>query len=232
MATYPYGYGTGRASLAELQRRYGDKMHPEFARRFWAWLESMDGKIGVGSGWRRTPHDVSRASRNGWSLHQDQRYAGGFVGYAAVDLVVGRGGGKAHRSPLPGECSTAKQYGLHIPMTYEPWHIQCIEQRGYWSWRNAGRPDPDPNFLLPSTPTSRHSPNPEEDDEMKLAIRWRHPDYQNIFLFGAGDTQHLTPLTNAHYASLGVPLITEAHDQALKSALGQCRLGRDALVKV
>jgi hypothetical protein len=43
----------------------------------------------------------------------------------------------------------APKFGLHVFISGEPWHIQCIEIRGHSTWVNAGRPDPK-KFKLPT----------------------------------------------------------------------------------
>ena len=41
---YPYGYGEGTKTMAVLRARYEPKMHPEYARRLFAWIESLGGR--------------------------------------------------------------------------------------------------------------------------------------------------------------------------------------------
>lgn len=206
---YPYGYGTGTKTMAELRERYEPKSHPEFARRLFAWLESMGGQIGIGSGWRVTPSNVSAASRAGRSFHQDQRFDSGFVGYSAVDLVALSDSG-VHRAPTWDESETAPDYGLHTFINNEPWHIQCIEMRGWQTWVSAGRPDPDGAFVLPIAPDPElPDPDPEEDmpaeDIPAIEFRFRHVDYADQFSCGASGAMHMTPGILEHYDHL--PLV-------------------------
>lgn len=159
---YPDGYGTSMVTLDQMRARHAGKMHPEFCRRFFAYMEHKSGLLGVGGGWRPIS-SVSAASAAGKSFHQDQTFASGFVGYAAVDLVAPTFPVGKHRSPTWAETVDAPEFGLHtfIKVPDEPWHIQCIEMRGWQTWVNAGRPDPQP-FTLPGD-----LPDPEDDD-MKI----------------------------------------------------------------
>ena len=154
---HPDGYGTAMISLEQMKAKHGPKMHPEFRRRFFAYMAHTG--FGVGGGWRAIS-DVSAASAAGKSFHQDQTFASGIVAYCAVDLVVAVPGQK-HRSPTWAECEDAPEYGLHtfIKVPNEPWHIQCIEMRGWQTWVNAGRPDPS-FFTLPGVipPTPQELP--------------------------------------------------------------------------
>jgi hypothetical protein len=136
-----------------LRARHEPRMHPEYARRLFAWIESKGGVIGIGGGWRATGSQPDKPgfAEEGKSFHQDQRFASGFVGYAAVDLVA-REPGKVHRAPRWAESTDAPLYGLHTFITNEPWHMQPIEIRGWQGWVNAGRPDPRSGFTLPGAP--------------------------------------------------------------------------------
>ena len=155
-ATYPVGYATQRVSMAELKRRYEPHMHPAMARRIFPWVESMGGLVGIKDvpgcgGGRRTVQPIKPGfAPPGKSFHQDQRFASGIVAYSAWDLVVGTSG--VHRSPTWAETATAPEYGLHTFISGEPWHIQCIEIRGWGTWDRNGRPDPAMDFPLPGTP--------------------------------------------------------------------------------
>jgi hypothetical protein len=164
---YPDGYGTSMITLDEMKAKHGPKMHPEFERRFFAYIAAHNGRLGVGGGWRHRS-DISAASAAGKSFHQDQRYASGFVGYAAVDLVHVADG--KHRAPTWAETADAPTWGLHtfIKVPNEPWHIQCVEMRGFDSWERAGRPDPE-LFPLPGTIPP---PTPKADIDM-IVIEWK-----------------------------------------------------------
>lgn len=194
MPRYPAGYGTTMVSLARLREIHEPRMHPEFSRRLFPWIEAQNGLIGIGGGWRATgtQPDKPGFAPEGRSFHQDQRFASGFVGYAAVDLVARNDAGplrrllglngspanpdattltrlrtvdKVHRAPTWAESASAPEFGLHTFITNEPWHMQCIEMRGWSTWVNAGRPDPV-SFVLPTDPES-------EEDKM---AKWIQPD--------------------------------------------------------
>ena len=156
MPLYPNGYRRSMISLDEMKRRHGAKMHPEYARRFFSWIEAQGGAMGVGGGWRKTPSDTSEASRLGRSFHQDQRFTAGGVFYCAVDLVRVNGNDD-HRAPHWSEVpeqgsSNAETCGLHCNISGEPWHIQPIEIDGWQSWDAAGRPQPAAGRALPGNP--------------------------------------------------------------------------------
>jgi len=148
-----------------MARLHGGKMHPEFHRRFFSYIESKNGLLGVGGGWRDVQPVKPGFAPPGKSFHESQRFGSGFFGYAAVDLVVPRGHGLVHRAPTWGETGDAPSFGLHTFIRSpkpEPWHIQCLEMRGFDSWVAAGRPDPQP----PVTPIL------VEDDEDMAVITY------------------------------------------------------------
>lgn len=145
MMYYPDGYGARRVTLDEMRRRHAARMHPEFARRFFAYIEAKNGLLGVGGGFRTTQPVKPGFAPPGKSFHEAQTFRSGLSAYCAVDLVAGL----EHRSPTWDECADAPAYGLHTFVTNEPWHIQPIEIRGWQTWVNAGRPDPQP-FELPT----------------------------------------------------------------------------------
>lgn len=166
--THPTGYEQRSVTLDQLRTIHAPKMHPEFARRLFAWLAHHDG-FGIGGGWRSTQPVKPGFAPDGKSFHQSQTFASGFVGYAAVDLVVAVPG-KPHRSPTWAECADAPRWGLHTFIANEPWHMQCHEMRGWQTWVNAGRPDPPTFNLLPPAPGELQppeviDPNPPDDDE-------------------------------------------------------------------
>jgi hypothetical protein len=147
---YPDGYGSALITLDQMKVRHGPKMHPEFARRLFAWIESKEGFVGIGGGWRSVQPSKPGFAPPGQSFHQSQTFASGRIAYAAVDLVV-RQPGAVHRAPTWAETDDARPFGLHTFISGEPWHMQCVEMRGYQTWVNAGRPDPAP-YNLPNQP--------------------------------------------------------------------------------
>lgn len=158
---YPTGYGTRRVTLAQLRaEHHPDKMHPEYARRLFAWLESMGGRVGIGGSWRLTQptSGCPLCVPEGKSFHQYQDWPSGRY-FAAVDLV------QAHPTPgaqhigmtwdvsIPQGSTEARKWGLHAnvggPPSGEPWHMQGIEYDGWQSWVNAGRPDLTYDYPIP-----------------------------------------------------------------------------------
>lgn len=171
--TYPYGYGTTRLTMADLRAKTEPHMHPAYARRVFPALEARGGEIGLavpgcGGGLRYTQPLKPGFAPPGMSFHERQKYASGLFVYAAWDLVVGTDG--RHRAPTWAETEWFKAWGLHTFISGEPWHLQCIEQRGYTTWVNAGRPDPAMDYPLPTVvpppyvpPMGSESYNPPTD---------------------------------------------------------------------
>ena len=152
---YPNGYGTQMISLSRMRDLHEPLAHPEFARRFFAYMEHKG--FGVGGGFRATQPVKPGFAPPGQSFHEAQTFASGLSAYCAVDLVVAVPGGK-HRAPTWDECADAPDWGLHTFIRTpkpEPWHIQSIEMRGWQTWVNAGRPDPQP-FDLPGDTVNKY----------------------------------------------------------------------------
>ena len=155
----PWGYDKAFKSVEATRLVLEQHYHPEFVERFMAWLESHEGKFGVGGHWRAggTQPDKVGFAPEGKSFHQDQAYADGFVGACAVD-VVAVNPGSVHRSPfwseVPAQGSEeALRWGVHMNVgrepTGEPWHIQPVEIDGWQSWWDNGRVAPRPNYPFP-----------------------------------------------------------------------------------
>ena len=217
---YPDGYGTRMITLDEMRAKHGPKMHPEFAQRFFAWIESMGGHVGVGGGWRSSQPDKPGFAPEGKSFHQDQQFASGFVGYCAVDLVVVNPG-RVHRAPFWIESATAPKYGLHTFISGEPWHIQPVEIRGWGGWVDAGRPDPMTNYPFPGTPVPKPEPEPEpevpvvevpdvESEIVDMVIIDLNPD-TDWWVAMVLDATSVTHLVNGHHVNVlrrgGVPRV-------------------------
>jgi hypothetical protein len=166
----PFGYSTATRTLAEVRTWLLVHHHPEYVHRFLHWLDDGGGQIGAGGGWRSVQPDKDGFAPEGKSFHQDQRFRDGFVGAAAVDVVV-RNPGHVHRAPRWDEVpiqgsKAAALYGVHANVDQgarpEPWHIQPVELDGWQTWINAGSPAPRPNYPLPgeSTPAAPIPPAP------------------------------------------------------------------------
>lgn len=202
MATmYPSGYSTREETLAQLiARHFGGRGHPEYIRRLEAWLESEEGRFGVGNGLRVEQPAKPGFAPAGKSFHLLQRFASGLVAVSACDLVVRTKGGN-HTSggipvawvPLQGS-ARAKLWGVHCNVGtpgqagFEQWHMQCVEMDGYDSWAAAGRHDPRAGYPLPSggvsvpvpdTKPPRPLPTPppqeQEEDEMPWFLSKHEP---------------------------------------------------------
>jgi peptidoglycan hydrolase-like protein with peptidoglycan-binding domain len=155
---YPSGYGLDELPLDELVDLHWpvERVEPEFRRRAKHFLKSKNGLIGIGDILPRGDSNVSAASANNRSFHQLQRYEDGRRWAAASDLVVRRALGLGHSSGLvpwhevPVQGSPyAAEWGVHMNVAGEPWHIQCVEMDGYGRWDRGGRRRPDPGFTLP-----------------------------------------------------------------------------------
>lgn len=167
--TYPEGYRSQRLVLPEQQARH-TRLHPEFARRYWAFQAHMAGVLGVGSSWRTKPHPVSAASRAGHSFHQDQDFPSGTF-CTAIDMVQTNPNGGDHIMvdyrivPLQGSV-LAREWGLHVNVSqpgkkgFESWHIQPIELDGFSLWVRNGRPDLFAGYPIPGTPPEEVPPPP------------------------------------------------------------------------
>lgn len=185
MTTYPYGYGTDRGSLDELKARYAGEMHPNYADCVFAWIESRGGRVGIGSAWRATQPSLPGFAPEGMSFHQDQLFASGFVGCAAVDLVHEDPGNK-HRMirwdevPAQGTADAAF-WKVHCNVSQESWHMQSINADGWVRWVSDGRPDP-----IGRTPAPPKPPDPVFDPKHCKFAGW--PKAEHKALKNEGDT--------------------------------------------
>ena len=214
---YPDGYSTKMITLEEMRAKHEPRMHKEFARRFFAYIAAHNGTLGVGGGWR-SASNISSASAAGKSFHQNQTFASGFVGYAAVDLVHVADG--KHRAPTWSETADAPTWGLHtfIKKPNEPWHIQCIEMRGFDSWVKAGRPDPLP-FTLPGTDVPEPpTPPPTGKKTVDMILVDLNPgtDWWVAMLLDGTELSHVT---NGHLVAVlkrgSVPSVTTNETELL-----------------
>ena len=156
--TYPYRYNTTRKTLAEIEAILSPHYHPEYLRRFLAWMKSRGGEIGVGGHWRSdgSQPDKPGFAPEGKSFHQNQQYSDGFIGACAIDMVATNPNGGIHLAPrwdqVPAQGSAeATLWGIHCnvgtPGAYgsESWHIQPIEIDGWaTATGNGSHPAPAP----------------------------------------------------------------------------------------
>lgn len=164
----PFGYGKDWRDIDWMRDWLLEHHHPEYVRRLCAWLEHKNGMIGVGGGWRDdgSQPDEPGFAPEGKSFHQNQAFADGFVGAAAVDVVRADPAGGIHQtvswSDVPNQDSAdAATWGVHANVnagpTPEAWHIQPVEIDGWDSWNDCGCPAPAAGYPLPGTET-------EDDD--------------------------------------------------------------------
>jgi hypothetical protein len=179
---YPVSYGFREATLEEMKTTFGSMIHPEFARRGFNWLESLNGVLGIGSGIRFTQPTGDGFAPAGRSFHLRQKFRSGLYVYSSWDLVIRRpgmthssGAIPVHLVPLQGSAEAAK-WGVHINVGrpgqdgFEVWHLQCVEQDGYDRWVNEGRPDPDPNYVIPGKVIPKPEPAPTPPVEGMVSV--------------------------------------------------------------
>lgn len=163
---YPSGYGTTQRTLDDLMDFHCPVAvtEPEFRRRLRHFLHSKNGLIGIGDILPRGSSQISQASATGRSFHQLQKFADGSGWASAVDLVVRRAGAGHssgavpwHEVPIQGS-KYAAEWGVHVNVPGESWHMQCIEIDGWFTWDRAGRPRPNPHFQLPCQPAQDPDP--------------------------------------------------------------------------
>lgn len=173
---YPWGYGTTMIDEATLWARLG-KAHPEFRRRAFALIVAGRGVIGVGNLWRSSTQQAANYARDpkafapaGSSFHETQTFASGVKGANAIDFVGtdsnedGVRSSTEHRAAWKFLAENAAAYGLveFSGVNGEPWHGQSSDiPISVRKWKSAGRPDPDPNFVLPDgAPALAPAPSP------------------------------------------------------------------------
>lgn len=190
MTVYPFGYGTATRTLEQIRTWLLVHHHPEYVRRFCAWLQSKGGEIGAGGGWRAdgSQPDLPGFAPEGRSFHQNQKYEDGFIGACAVDVVRRNPAGGNHLSvrwtdvPVQGTAEAAR-WGVHAnvgtPGTAgsEAWHIQPVEIDGWVSWEAADNPAPQLGYPLPG-----------DEEDMGTPAENAHAVWE--------DTDRLDPITN------------------------------------
>lgn len=233
MTLYPIGYGTRLVTMDELRAVHEPLMHPEKARRFFPYIESKGGLLGVGGGYRTSPAPGGAPLAK--SFHFTQQFRSGLYVYAAIDLVAvnnasllkrifslngSKGSGASaisraltvaavHRSPTWAETADAPSWGLHTFVTSppEPWHIQPIEIRGWSTWVNAGRPDPRTGYPLPVDPT----PPPSGRIIDMYRVTYRNPAWPGAFeatVTGSAVIHSQSANRGRIDAEAGVPLLS------------------------
>lgn len=156
---YPSGYDRDMITFAKLEAKHKPHMHPEAWRRMSNFVLCMEGKFGVGGGYRPPGHqpDGPTFAPQGHSFHQDQEFPSGTF-YIAWDMVVLNLPGD-HRAPrwdeVPKQGSKeAADYGVHFNVGEpgskgnEPWHMQPIFIDGWQAWANDGKPDIEYNYPI------------------------------------------------------------------------------------
>lgn len=182
---YPVGYGTQMLTLDALKARFTPHMHPEAARRGFAFIESQKGLFGIGGGYRSPglqPNAPGYAPP-GHSFHEGQPFPSGLY-YCAWDMVCASPGNN-HRTPKWSEVpyqgsQMAIDFGWHMNVgavgmnNSEPWHAQPIELDGWDAWDRAGRKDLQINYpvkyLLPKPPPKPPTPPVSQGDDMQVRL--------------------------------------------------------------
>ena len=143
---YPIYYGTRMVTFDELRNRFEPNMHPEAARRGFNFIKYHGGKFGIGGGYRPPGTQPNKAgfAPPGRSFHEGQQFPSGLY-YCAWDMVVANPGRK-HRAPtwdeVPKQGSQgAVDFGVHMNVSGEPWHLQPIELDGWATWVKYGKQD-------------------------------------------------------------------------------------------
>lgn len=117
-------------------------------------------------------------------------------------------------------------FGFCWSTSSENWHVEWMMGDNlpqavldYENQQNPGHPEPPP--------TPPPLPQPVYDDEMRL---YRDTRYQNVFLVN-GDVTTVGPNLYNSYATGGVPLVQDVHDQSLFSFMRKSGLKRAQLVR-
>ncbi len=163
---YPWGYARALVSMSRLKALARvELMEDEAAQRFFAYIGSKNGRMGIGGAVRFEQPDLPGFAPNGKSFHQLQTFDDGDQKFMALDLVM-RNGSNIHRSPTWSEVPAqgtkhidSWNYGVHANVTGEPWHLQVIEVDGYDTWVYNGRNHPNSNFRIRGTVVPISSPS-------------------------------------------------------------------------
>lgn len=175
---YPIFYGTRMVPFNVLVETFEPHMHPEAARRMFNFIRYHGGKFGIGGGYRPPGTQPNRKgfAPPGKSFHEGQQFPSGLY-YCAWDVVV-QNNGRKHRSPTWDEVpeqgkQMAIDFGVHMNVRGEPWHMQPIELDGHTSWVNAGRPDLQSGyeFVTKDTPLVKNPPRQTEGITVEFTSR-------------------------------------------------------------
>lgn len=136
-------------------------METEFGERYWAAQVAAEGLIGVGGGWREDPPPgVPGFAPPNMSFHEWQTWRDRQRAWAAVDIV---GVNARHGAAQLWLRNNGTRFGLLTfwNVNNEPWHVQADDiPRGFTAWVAAGRPNPNPNFVIPGGPIIPVPPTP------------------------------------------------------------------------
>lgn len=207
----PYQYSNRYITLRELEQIMLRTYHPEYVRRFLAWLHYKNGNVGAG-GLSRTeqPDKPGFAPSLAQTFHwAGQKYNDGVTAACAVDTVYkdGPDPGDAHDGiawkevPIQGS-PEARRWGIHanvgVPGAGESWHIQPIEIDGHASWVAAGRPAPRRGYPIPQEHDPYYTPQEATAVEFYPVTQFRAADTRSwpgvplearkSYRFGVGDT--------------------------------------------
>lgn len=162
---YPIFYGTRLVPFDVIESTFRPHMHPEAWARGSNFLIHQGGKFGVGGGFRPPGTQPNRPgfAPPGRSFHEAQWFPSGAY-YCAWDLVVVNPGHN-HRAPLWEEVPKQGQqlsfeYGMHMNVPNEPWHIQPIELDAWSDWFNNGKQDLRKNYPFKVSTPRPQPPQP------------------------------------------------------------------------
>lgn len=229
MTVYPVGYNGQTAELALIEATHSFQMlDPEFGRRLSGLLVYGAGRLGFGQGWRSSVLQEAEflrrhhADRNGSISWNGQRWS---LNAGAAPLAPPGSSyhesttreGLALAADLIGDLTVLHDFGALFGLIdftnvgNEPWHCQPVEL-----------PHARSNYRASMHPLPRF-PTPEDTD-MTAATLWRHPDFLNVFLVGAGPALNVSPALFDSLTARGIPTIIEEHAQLLKGCLTQSGL--------
>lgn len=112
----------------------------------------------------------------------------------------------------------------------QPWNPDAWRLRLIYRLMNPPTPPTPPTPPDPPPPPPKPEPPVPENLTDTAATMWKHPDWQNIWLIGAGAAINVSPKVAVSLTARGVPTIVEAHAQLLKGCLAQSALTTADLV--